>query len=296
MKTTSGGPTRDDVFYFVFSKVAESWWQIPQSHDDGFFNWLQKFPDINLEQFIKSMGCTDDRIFILYRGPDFPVLSEDKKSALKNRLLNFLTTHFDGSFETLTQITEDIFKNYQLNIRHYHNLEHIQHCLWELDQIKDDQVDKVSVELAIWYHDVIYSQTSKLNEINSVKKMKDDLSRFVSDVNLDDVSAIVLSRPTVGTSLTKSQQYFWDIDYSIFGQRELEYMAYKQNIRLEYDMVPSLIFHVKRKYFLVNTLRGGVFQTEEFQKRYQAQAVKNIKNELSSFKYFFLPPMSWKRG
>lgn len=294
VKTTSDGPFAEDVFLLIFLKDTESYWQIPLSSNKDFLDWLEQFPDVNMEQFIKSMGCTNDRIFILYRGLNYPVLSDKKKVALKKRLLNFLITNFDGSPDIFTQISEDLFARYQESFRHYHNLEHIQHCLWELDQIQEASIDKVSIELAIWYHDIVYSQTSKSNEIDSAQKMKMDLEHFPSKVNLDEVCAMILASPTKAKALTESQKYFWDIDYSVLGQRELEYLAYKQNIRLEYDLVPSLIFHLKRKAFLKNALKSGVYQTKQFKERYEEQTIKNIKQELSKMPYIFLPTLKWK--
>jgi predicted metal-dependent HD superfamily phosphohydrolase len=289
VKTTSGGPWTDDVFFLVFSEGTDSFWEIPQSSHREFLDWIKTFPDVNMEQFMKSMGCTEDRIFILYRGPKHPVLSERNKNSLKKRLLDFLIGNFNGSAENLTEISENIFKSYEENYRHYHNLEHIQHALWELDQIENQNINKKHIELAIWYHDVIYSQSSKTNEADSAQKMKIDLDPLNTSINLHEVYDMILANPYKGKDLSETEKYFWDIDYSILGQRELEYMVYKQNIRLEYNRVPSLIFHFKRKAFLKNLLKRGIYQTQEFKQRYEAQALTNIKSELSKAPYKYIP-------
>ncbi|KYG66983.1 hypothetical protein AZI86_08145 [Bdellovibrio bacteriovorus] len=287
VKTTSGGPFSEDVFFLIFSKATDSYWKIPQSSDKNFLDWLKQFPDVNMEQFIKSMGCTEDRIFILYRGLDYPVLSEHKKETLKNRLLKVLSGNFDASPEVLYKIVDDVFNCYQESSRHYHNLEHIQNCLWELDQLQEPGIDKVSIELAIWYHDVIYSQLSKTNELKSAKKLKETLGRFKSKVSLDDAYQMIVASPKNGHELTKTAKYFMDIDFSILGQRELEYMAYKQNVRLEYHLIPTLMYNFKRKAFLKSILKRGVFLTKEFRDRYEEQAIKNIKSELSKMPRLF---------
>lgn len=90
-----------------------------------------------------------------------------------------------------------------------------------------------------------------------------------------------------------SEQYFFDIDFSILGQRELEYNAYKQNIRLEYIQIPSLIYYFKRKSFLKKLLQKKIYQTQWFSERYEEQAIKNIKHELSEMPFKILPIVSF---
>lgn len=293
VKTTSGGPIAEDVFFLIFSK--NSYWEVPQSTDGDFLEWLNKFPDVNMDQFIQSMGSTDDRIFILYRGSNYPVLSERNAKSLKTRLVKFLNENFDGNIQDLNKISDEIFERYGESSRHYHNLEHIQNCLWELDQLAGEEIDRVKIELAIWYHDLIYSPQSKTNELDSAKKMKEDLGRFVSRVRLDEVYQMILCSPATSKQrrLSESEKYFMDIDYSILGQREIEYMAYKQNVRLEYHAVPSLMYHLGRKAFLKSNLKREIFHTKWFIDRYEEKAVKNVKAELSKMPYKYLPTLSW---
>ena len=223
-------------------------------------------------------------------------LSEKKKDLLKLRLLNFLALNFENSLDDRSRIADELFASYYDNSRYYHNLEHIQNCLWELDQVKDQSIDKSMIELAIWYHDVIYSPISKVNELQSAKQMKEALIKFPSKINLDYVYKMILSSPQKGPKLTNSEQYFFDIDYSVLGQREIDYMAYKQNVRIEYSSVPSLLYYLKRKFFLKNLLKMGIFQTQYFKMRYESQAVLNIKSELAKMPYLILPTLPGKWG
>jgi predicted metal-dependent HD superfamily phosphohydrolase len=280
VKTTANGPFEEDVFYLIFSDANNNSWQIPQSADEEFLDWLKLFPDINMEQLIKGMGCAEEGIFILYRGHNYPILSERKKTDLKNRLLTFLADNFEASLVLLTQISNDIFQGYQESSRHYHNLEHIQNCLWELDNLEKPGIDKKSIELAFWYHDVIYSPLSKTNELDSAKKMQEQLGKLKTKCNLENVYQMIISCPSAGHELTESAKYFIDIDFSILGQREFEYMAYMQNIRLEFHLVPKETFDNKRKEFLQSLLKRGIFLTQEFRTRYEERAINNITHEL----------------
>ena len=296
VKTTSGGPIEEDLFFLIFSK--EGAFQVPNSRGDEFLDWLKRFPDVNLRRFIDSMSCAEDRLFVLYRGPNIPVLSERLEKAMKERLLSLLKTNFDGSQDDLAKIAEKIFARYGETHRHYHNLEHILSSLWELDRLPETGIDKISIELAIWYHDLIYSPLSKTNEQDSAEELKKDLGQMKTGLDLEKVSRMILCTPETvrQRELSTSEQYFLDIDYSVLGQREIEYDVYKQNVRQEYLAVPSAIYHLKRKAFLKSNLRRSIYQTRWFRELYEEQAKRNIRSELSRMPYKLLPTLPWHAG
>ena len=51
--------------------------------------------------------------------------------------------------------------------RHYHTMRHVAACLRELDSAADLASDAREVELALWFHDAIYSTTAGDNEARS---------------------------------------------------------------------------------------------------------------------------------
>jgi len=63
---------------------------------------------------------------------------------------------------------------YQEPIRHYHNLDHIRHCLGEFDLFRNLSRDPDALETAIWFHDAVYDPTRDDNEARSA-----DLARKV---------------------------------------------------------------------------------------------------------------------
>ena len=56
--------------------------------------------------------------------------------------------------------------------RHYHSIQHIVECLEHFHQIKTHLDDTLSVELAIWFHDVIYNPKAHDNEQQSADYLK----------------------------------------------------------------------------------------------------------------------------
>ena len=59
---------------------------------------------------------------------------------------------------------------YQEKHRAYHNLEHVNDCLNQLDNFESEITDKHIIEMAIWYHDIIYNPYGKNNELKSAEE------------------------------------------------------------------------------------------------------------------------------
>src|SRR5438128_125494 len=58
-------------------------------------------------------------------------------------------------------------KRYAETHRAYHTIEHIVHCLDELEEARSLAADPVAVEMALWYHDAVYDPRSTNNEARS---------------------------------------------------------------------------------------------------------------------------------
>jgi predicted metal-dependent HD superfamily phosphohydrolase len=66
---------------------------------------------------------------------------------------------------------DELVRKYTEPHRHYHNLNHINTCLIAFDQTVDNISDKFCVEVAIWFHDVIYDPQKGDNEHLRGEKM-----------------------------------------------------------------------------------------------------------------------------
>src|SRR5262245_47509972 len=62
---------------------------------------------------------------------------------------------------------DDLANRYEEPHRAYHNLRHLRHVLETIDQLRGLVSDVTSVELAAWFHDVIYDPRGKENEEQS---------------------------------------------------------------------------------------------------------------------------------
>ena len=192
------------------------------------------------------------------------------------------------NFDRTDQLWDFVQGAYSEPWRHYHNSNHITHCLKELEEVKKLLRFPLAAELAIWYHDIIYIPGSKLNE-----KMSAQVAAY--NVQLMSVPEPVMTGLHLGTGLglvnliegkplpeqRGDWKYFRDIDYGIFAKSPDEYDEYVRNIYLEYLPVYSKN-EIKqgRKLFLEKLLRK-IFLTEYYRDLHGREAKENIKRELA---------------
>lgn len=66
----------------------------------------------------------------------------------------------------------EIEKKYAEKGRYYHNLTHLENMFSELELVKDRIVNFSNISFSIFYHDIIYDASSKLNEEKSAEFAK----------------------------------------------------------------------------------------------------------------------------
>ena len=66
-------------------------------------------------------------------------------------------------------IYEDLFRRYSEPHRRYHTPRHIDRCLEQLDLARNLMDDPDAVEMALWFHDVIYDPGENDNELKSAE-------------------------------------------------------------------------------------------------------------------------------
>lgn len=176
--------------------------------------------------------------------------------------------------------------------RHYHNLNHLYSLFKALD--KHGPINP-AVELAVWYHDFVYSvDPAKYadNERNSVKIMFRDLDRVFCEI---DPQVLLLAgeliMSTKGHRVVSEwvkadpirlhcNQIFLDVDLSILAADEDDFLQYDYEICKEWGQYgnPSLQFITARKNAMRSFLqRDQLFFSEEF-KSLEARARTNLRN------------------
>lgn len=175
-----------------------------------------------------------------------------------------------------------LYDSYSQPYRYYHNLNHIQTCLQDFRQVSALAVNPELVELAIWYHDIIYDVTRFDNERKSADFAFGVCRKIgLSEEAAQEVYNLILYTYHVKYPETNDQKIIVDVDLAILGKPSAEYDAYEKAIRKEYAHVPTEEFRKARKTILLAFLEKlSIYSLDYFRIRYQRQAVENIQHAI----------------
>ena len=161
---------------------------------------------------------------------------------------------------------------------HYHTHQHIVECLELFHQIKDQLQDPIAVELAIWFHDIIYDPKASDNEEKSAKIMMKHCIGILKKPRLEKVFQWIVSTKKHQATTDQDLRYLLDIDLAILGSSEQRFEEYEQQIRFEYAWVESEIYQMKRQAVLQYFAdMEPLYQTLYFQEHFEKQAKINLK-------------------
>ena len=180
-------------------------------------------------------------------------------------------------------IWQQLATHYSEPHRHYHTLDHIAACLGWLDHYRHLAADPLSLELALWAHDVIYDPRASDNEVRSA----DWFAQHFADCTLTDqqrarVHVLILATIHPHPPTDPDMALLQDIDLSILGADAELYDRYEGWIRLEYDFVPEEAFRKGRSAVLQSFLDPGViYHTAELRERLGVSALNNLRRALA---------------
>jgi len=160
----------------------------------------------------------------------------------------------------------------------YHNLGHIGDCCRQLDAHLDLAEDEVSVELAIFFHDLVYDPRRADNEELSAERAEAFLggTRFA-----DPVASLIMATKHASPPGGNDARLICDIDLSILGRSGEVYGRYADAIREEYGWVPEPDYRKGRGAVLENFLgRERIYSHDVFAEMYEAAARRNLADEL----------------
>ena len=207
-----------------------------------------------------------------------------------------------------------IYNNYRSEKRAYHTLRHVTELYWHFERAKENgwlQRPEL-VELAIWFHDVIYTGVNKQDEDDSA----DEFERFGMDIGLreQDVQSVSRWIRLTATHTCNLEDngidccMFMDFDMSILGKpwnspwegytmegdsdQHNGYATYALSLVVEeyrsLKDVPKVLteFFIRgiwcfgRARFLKTTVGKDVFATEQYRAMYGDDAKRNIQQEM----------------
>ncbi|MBB6329205.1 putative metal-dependent HD superfamily phosphohydrolase [Chryseobacterium sediminis] len=200
---------------------------------------------------------------------------------LKNQFEQ-LCSSFTNDHQLTNSLWKEIETKYSEKGRHYHNLLHLENMFSELGAVKSNISDFTAISFSVFYHDIIYDATSKINEEKSVAKAEKRLAELHLDKNkISMISEQILATKSHQKSNHRDTNYLLDADLSVLGKDFKTYLEYTQNIRKEYSIYPDFLYKPGRKKVLKHFLElESIFKTDYFKEKYEAQAKENIVEEL----------------
>ena len=178
---------------------------------------------------------------------------------------------------------DQLYSAYTAPDRFYHGIGHIAECLRELDSVRELAVDARAIELAIWYHDVVYDGRRQDNEERSADMARRCLGELAMDEEvIAEVHRLIL--------LTRHDREPPDLDGKLIVDIDLASLArpaevFDENTRLirrEYPHVAESDFARGRRDMLGRFLaRPRIYYTDAFRDRYEAKARENLSRALA---------------
>jgi predicted metal-dependent HD superfamily phosphohydrolase len=170
--------------------------------------------------------------------------------------------------------------------RYYHSLGHLGACLREFDQVRNLAVNAGEVELALWFHDVVYRTWASDNEARSAVLAAEIMGRGGAESGaIERVIASIMATRHQGGEPNGDAALVVDIDLSILGQPKETYQEFERNVRREYWWVPRRRYVAGRCAILESFLkRTSIYRYPEFQRRYEAAARVNLAAAIARLK------------
>lgn len=177
-----------------------------------------------------------------------------------------------------------IVKAYAEPGRYYHTLRHIEAVLADIDRFALATADRIPLDFAAWFHDLIYDTHREDNENRSAEFAANILRGLMApEPVVARVAGLVLATKHHEADPSDSDALlFVDADLAILGAPAEQYDRYSSAIRDEYAWVEEERYRTGRREVLERFLaREKIYGTPSIHERYEASARENIERELS---------------
>ncbi len=188
---------------------------------------------------------------------------------------NSIPTGADAAWETLD-------RGYTEPHRRYHGVSHLDHCLRGLDLAATVAQDPDTLEVAIWFHDVINEPGAADNERRSAEVFSELAAPFMAPARVRRICRLIMTtthreRPEGG-----DERFIADIDLSSLAKPWPRFLADGEKLRAEEPAKSDEdYFRAKVRFHRGLLQRARLFNTVPFQLRYEAQGRENLQRYLA---------------
>lgn len=171
---------------------------------------------------------------------------------------------------------------YSQETRHYHNLEHVFHCLAGLERFAEHAEYPAEVALAIWFHDAIYNPKAKDNEAQSAELARRELESLgLALPRIDRICAHIMATKEHRAEQDDSRLVI-DLDLAILAAEPERYQRFEAEIREEFKHVPGFLFRMARKKVLKHFLaKEHIYALPFAQERWEQAARENLQRAIA---------------
>lgn len=184
----------------------------------------------------------------------------------------------------------DLVERYTEKGRYYHNLHHIQNVLDTVAKLKELVQDETAVQIAAWFHDVIYEMQPSTgggptNEERSALYAAQALQPLTIPKPTIKLIQQLICATQLGYPVPDDPNFhvLLDADLATLAADSDEYNQYARAIRQEFAFVPEELYRIGRCQVLQSFLtRDRIFLTEPMYDQHEQAARHNIQQEIDT--------------
>ncbi len=183
--------------------------------------------------------------------------------------------------DSAAAIFTELAAYYQQSHRHYHTGGHINDCLHRMDLAAAVLGHSDSVEMAIWFHDVIYIPADPQNEKLSADWFAMHAGGVLSLDVIGEVEGYIMSTVHRAIPDDPGARFVVDVDLSGLGMSAAMFKRDGANIRKEFVNLSDAEFNRGQAGFLQGLLnRKCIYATSFFYDLCEVNARRNIREVL----------------
>jgi predicted metal-dependent HD superfamily phosphohydrolase len=203
-----------------------------------------------------------------------------------------LASVYSNDVSLIEKLWQEINKQYSSEERYYHNLNHIESLLRQVEDVRKELFDIDTLKFSIWYHDIVYEAGKEGNEERSARLA----SKRMKELNVKYDMMRKCNRQILATKSHSVEvmsgdidvRFLLDLDLAILGTTPEEYNDYARKIRREYDVFSDSVYSKGRIEVLRHFLeKDRIFLTEKYYKRFEKSARYNLASELDELRHNF---------
>lgn len=186
--------------------------------------------------------------------------------------------------EVARKVFADMVAHYNAPGRYYHNLAHVGMVIDTADRLSHLATDYETIEIAIWFHDVIYDPKADDNEEQSAAFARRALADMgIPAERIDRVSDLVLATITHQAQSTDiDAQILLDADLAPLAYEESLFLEQSEAVRKEFSYIPEEEYKKNRVVILNKFLaRERIYLTDQLYSELEDRARSNLETSIN---------------